>query len=289
MPKTKTEMILLENIVNKFDVRKSLSEDRIMYFVNLYENGVDVPPIEVVSIQESIQFAYVEGRHRGAARAYLNYKDIEAIVLPASLGTDPVGCFLRALEANFGGAMPSSREEIAHTITRLLEMGATQKELKERIKFLPPRAVDLYIQWGKGVLNKRKITGALDAVADGLTIEKASEMFKVKPDRIKDAIQGKKRKYGRVNVDQQVATELKGYISKVLHGANGGIAKKLDGLLKQVENGEVSSKTATGIVQAWHEHLRRTNIRINDWLARIDSISAIRDKMITKEEEKGKE
>ena len=48
----------------------------------------------------------------------------------------------------------------------------------------------------------------------------------------------------------------------------------MSSLLKKVDDGEVSVKIAAGILKNWSEHLRKTQIRIDDWKARLDGITS---------------
>src|ERR1035438_6817341 len=110
--KPKVQMVLLSQIVNKFDVRTSLDEDRVVQFAGYYEAGMELPPVSLVEIAEN-KYAYIDGRTRGAARAYLNIPDV-----PATISNNPEDAsqlFVQALQANWGGAKPPTRNDIIHT------------------------------------------------------------------------------------------------------------------------------------------------------------------------------
>lgn len=280
-PGEKIDLIPLSQIVNKFDVRVALDQDRVLQFAGLYEGGADLPPVKVVRLDED-SYAYIDGRTRGAARAYLNWPDVEAIVCNGSLRENPIELFAEALEANWGGAKPPTREDISHTIVRMMELGATQKSIRERLTFLPGGAANAYIAWAKAVLNKRRMSKALDAVAeDGLSVASAAEMFKLKPELLKKAISGKRGNWGAGRSDEaQFAVTFKQYISKVLFSANAGIGKKVELMLRQVDEGEISSRAASSVIKAWHEHLRKTSLRVADWQARLDAISTEQDRAV---------
>lgn len=272
MKKQKIEMLLLAEIVNKFDVRTALDNDRVLQFAGLYEAGVELPPVRVVKLDEG--YAYIDGRTRGAARAYLNLKDVPAVVCNGSLRDNPVELFAEALESNWGGAKPPTREDITHTILRMLELGASQKLIRERLSFLPGGSASAYIAWARSVLQKRRMSKALDAVASGVSLAASAEMHKVKPELLKNAISGKRGNWGSARSnEQQVAVSLKQYISRELFSANAGIGKKMEGLLKKVDEGDVSGAVAEGVIRAWSEHLRKTQLRIDDWSNRLAAIS----------------
>ncbi len=278
----KHQIIPLANIVNKFDVRVALDQDRVVQFAGMYESGVDLPPIQVVQLDEDT-YAYVDGRTRAAARAYLNLTDIAAIVQNGSLKDNPLELYAQALEANWGGAKPPTRNDIAHTILRMLESGATRKEITERLSFLPHGSARAYLADAQSTISKRKISRALDLIGEGATVEQASSECRIKLELMKDVISGKKGKWGKSRSDEKALTiAIKGYLSKVLFAANAGIAKKIGDLFAKVDSGEVSAAAAAGVIKAWKEHLRRTSLRIDDWQARLNAITAEHEKAITK-------
>jgi ParB-like nuclease domain len=280
VPKEKVENIPLSQISNRFDVRLSLDDDRVIQFAGLYEGGVNLPPIRVVKLDED-EYAYIDGRHRGAARAYLNLPDVPAIICNGSLRQNPVELFAEALEANWGGAKGPTRGDLIHTVTRMFEHGATIKSIRERLNFLPSGALRAYIATARSAMTKRRIAKALDAIAEGATPASAAELTGVKLDNLKEIIAGKKGKWGKNRSDEQAtAVELKSYISRALFSANAGIGKKVEGLLKQVDDGEVSATLAASVLKAWADHNRKSAVRIEDWKARLEAISQAQDNAI---------
>ncbi len=264
---SKAVMIPLTQIENRFDVRTKLNEDRVLQLVGCYEAGVDLPPVTLVPIGED-KYAYVDGRHRGAARGYLNCTDVASIIIPRP--DDPAELFARALQANWGGSQPPTRDDISHTILRMLELKASQTAIREQLFFLPTGSLKAYIAQARGVIMKRRI---LDAIGDGVKIEEAASRFGIPLDSMKDIIQGKKGKWGKgrsSEVDLSVA--MKAYISTSLRSANAGISKKVEGILAKVEAGEMSHKVAADILKAWSEHLRKTSLRVADWHSRLGAI-----------------
>lgn len=283
-PAEKVEMIPLNRIVNKFDVRVSLDEDRVIQFAGLYEAGVKLPPVRVVRLDED-HYAYIDGRHRGASRAYLNLTDIPAVVANGPLRDNPVELFAEALELNWGGAKPPSREDITHTILRMLELGASWKSITDRLTFLPTGSARAYISWAQSVLQKRRLSVALDSIAEGMSVGDAAHFYKLKPDFIKNVISGKKGKWGGNRSEQdQLSAKLKSYISTKLFAANAGISKNVQFLFQKVESGEVSPKVCSEVLKNWSEHMRKTTIRIDDWKARLEAVTREREKAVKKEE-----
>lgn len=277
MSREVVKTILLSQIANRFDVRVKLDEDRVVQLAGFYEVGMKLPPIRVVKLEED-SYAYIDGRHRGAAREYCNLKDIKAVVYESN---DPAELYAQALEANWGGSKPPTRDDITHTIIRLLELGATQTSIRERLAFLPSGALRAYISSARSTIMKRKISKALDAIGDGTTLNEAASMYKIPPDSLKDVVSGKKGKWGVGRSDEkEFAVAVKAYITNELKSANSGISKKVEFMLHKVEEGEMSYQEAYGVIKAWGEHLRKTAIRVADWKARLNAISGEIDKTV---------
>ena len=109
----KSQPIKISQISNRFDVRVKLDYDRVLQFVGFYQSGVPLPPVTLVEIQaasaDPAMYAYVDGRHRGAARQYLNLDDIEATIIKNP--NDPAELYAMALEANWGPSpLPPTRD-----------------------------------------------------------------------------------------------------------------------------------------------------------------------------------
>lgn len=278
-------MLPLASISNKFDVRVSIDNDRVLQFAGLYEGGVSLPPIRVVKIDED-KYAYIDGRHRGAARAYLNLKDAPSVICNGSLRDNPFELFAEALESNWGGAKPPTRDDISHTIVRMIESGGSQKAIRDRLSFLPPGSCRMYIASAKSTVAKRRLSRALDGVSEGLSLSRAAEQNQIKIGLLRDAISGKRGRWGKNRTtEKELEIELKSYISNALLSANAGIGKKLQELLKKVDDGEVSAKIASGVIKAWRDHLRKTGLRVDDWQSRLDAISSEQDRAVNTEAE----
>lgn len=267
------QMVSLTSISNKFDVRTALDEDRVVQFVGLYEAGVDLPPVKLVKLGDE-KFAYIDGRHRGAARAYLNLPDVPALIFNGSLSDNPVELFAQALQSNWGGAKPPTRNDITHTIIRMLEHGASQALVSGRLDFLPKGALRAYIAQARSTLAKRKLARAMEDVADGMTVEEAAKRRRVNIELIKNSISGKRGKKIGGSAEMELVIALKSHIAGQMGSANSSIGKKVQMLLQHVEDGEVTSKSAMEILKDWNERLRKSMVRVADWQARVEAISA---------------
>ena len=277
--KAKVTMIRLDQIENRFDVRIKLDEDRVLQLTGCYEAGVELPPVKLVQLGED-RYAYVDGRHRGAARAYCKFTDVPAVIVDNP--NDPADLFAQALEANWGGSQPPTRGDISHTVMRMLELNATQTAILARLSFVPAGSLKAYIASARGVIMKRRIAKALDSIGEGSKIDEAASKFKIPLESLKDVVQGKKGKWGKGRANElDEAIAFKAYISGTLRGANTGISKKIEFMLTKVESGEMSYKVAYDVIRSWSEHLRKTGIRIADWRARLNAIAGEADKAVS--------
>jgi hypothetical protein len=269
-------LVPLAQISNKFDVRTSLDQDRVIYLAELYEGGVDVAPVKLLKLDNTdpVEYAYVDGRHRGAARDFLGMTDIPAIFVDSALNNQPSELYALALEANYGGAKPPTRDDIVHTIQRMLEAGVARTTVAERLSFIPKGALRAFLSHAQSTISKRRMVNALDMVAKGKAIEEAAKESLVRPDALKEAINGKKGKWGK-NRSEEIAysVEVKGHISRVLRSANTSISIKMSEVAKRLNEGDMSPETARDIVRAWLDHLRKTTSRVRDWSDRIDSLA----------------
>ncbi len=277
------QMLKLSDIIHKFDVRTAIDQDRVLQFVAAYEQeiatgSIVIPPITVIELVDG-RYAYVDGRHRGQARAFLNMADVAAIVAKYK---DTVEIYTDALKSNWGGSKPPTREDISYTITRMIKDGISTKSIYEHLKFIPAGACRAYVASAKGNIEKRRIAGALESVADGVSVEESAANFNIKIETLREAIAGRKKRWGGGKTQETETINLtKSYISSTLKAANTGIAKRMDHVLRKVESGEIKASAAQSIIHAWSEHLRRTLIRIDDWRARIDSLSTTREELRT--------
>lgn len=267
------QSVNLSQITNQFDVRIKLDEDRVVQFAGMYESGMELPPVELVKLAADA-YAYIDGRHRGAARAYLNLENVMAIVRNGNLKDNPALLFTMALRANWGGAKPPSRVDIEHTILRMLECGVTQTDVRQSLSFLPSGALKAYISCARGVIMKRRISRAVSYISEGIPLAEAAKKVGLKDDQpLRDAVLGKKRKFGAGSMEDEFCTALKSYITRELKRANMGIGLRVGGMLRKVEDGEISPRAAELVVKAWSDNLRQTAVRATDWRARVNALA----------------
>jgi ParB-like nuclease domain len=263
-----TTKIKIIEIINKFDVRKALNDDHIIQLAELIQNGVKLPPILVIALRGG-GYAFVDGRHRAAAHALLNIEVVEAVVKAEGSMTE-LQLMAEALKSNWGGALPPNQEDIRHTIIKLIEDGAKEKVIAEALKFLPHGMFRRYMKDATSVVNKRNTAKALEAIADGMNIPDAAKRFKLKEDSLRDAIMGRKRKWGGTE-EIRIQGEARAYINTAMRSVNNGIGKKIQVLIWKVEHGEIQPSVAAEAIELWASKLNGTMHRLKDWRERLQA------------------
>lgn len=264
-------LIAIADIANRFDVRRSLDDDRIIQLAELYRDGAALPPIEIIELAQAGKYAFIDGRHRAAARALLGETTVPAVIVKNSM--QPLELFATALQANWGGAKPPSREDITHTVVRMIELGAKEKDLSDHLSFLPGSSLRHYMKAARALLHGRKMQQALQMVSDGVLIEEAARKVGVGADTIRDAIQGRKRKLSAAGQQNMAVSDAKTYITRSLRAANSGIAQKIQALMRLVETGEAPAALPHSVIDAWEKHLNGTLHRIRDLRERVNQIN----------------
>ena len=236
--------IEIAKIVNQYDVRRALNDERVLSLAELIEGGVELPPIQVIMGDDG--WIFVDGRHRAAAHTLLDKKEIVAVVVDKQ---ESAKMFSQSLLANWGGALPPTTNDIRHTVRRMMEAGATATTVLKELSFLPASQLKKYIDDSRSQMKKIKIRMALDSIADGLRPNEAAAKFDVDLESVKAAISGIKKKFGSGDVG--IESENKVYVKTVMKSATVGITKRLENLFHYVDAGEIRSVTVTKIIDEW--------------------------------------
>lgn len=266
-----TVMIPVDKIINRFDVRVNLDDDRVLQFVGMYEAGVELPPVRVIELADG-KYAYVDGRTRGAALAVMGRKQVEAVIMVDGLSTCEL--YAEALRSNWGGAKPPTRSDITHTITRMLESGETPTAIRKGLDFLPRGAINAYIATAQGILTKRRISVALDHVAEGrTTLKEAAMESKIDLPALRMALKGKNKGFRSRDEQAERAHDLQLHILHSLQKANLSIGMKVSDMLQEVEHGDMSPVLAEKVIRSWFNHLRKATLKATDWNQRLENIT----------------
>ena len=106
--------VKLSELKKDFYVREKLIESHWFLIAELMDAGTPFPPIEITE-----DFRVQDGRHRIRAAEFLERETIEAVIIPDK---GKLASVSHALEANYGGSLPPTGEDIIHTLT-YLEVG----------------------------------------------------------------------------------------------------------------------------------------------------------------------
>lgn len=238
--------IPLSELKVTFFVRAKVNEDHVLYLAELYESGVELPPIEVIEGVNEIK----DGRHRFGSMQLLGWTKAKCMIVEAK---DQNEMLAEAFKANMGGALPPSREDILMIVRKFLENGLTQKRIKELLGgSLKPSMVNTYIRTSKSSIAKAKMQNALRAVAEGeLTAPKAAEQYGVDLQNLKDEIKGKKKKRKMNSVKQ-----IKNLMSRTCQGNTRKVTAQIDKLIERFLDGEATSKEVFELFEK-AEHLQK--------------------------------
>jgi hypothetical protein len=266
---SKPILIKLDRIVNAFDVRTALDDDRVLQFAELYEANADVPPIEVIKTGEN-NYAFLDGRNRAAGRALCGFTDVLAVVR-TDLGNKPSGVlYATALKANFGGSKPPTRADIQHTINRMVEAGESGPAIVRLLDYLPSSIIRKCVDTCKGNIHKKKIQEAIEAVSKGSTVDAAAKKFGLDRVKVSNAISGKKNKWS--TAEGSVLTEGKHLITRYTRPGNYAIGRWIGERMQRAEDGELSPVTVQKLLKSWMSAVKGTEHRIIDWQHRLDNI-----------------
>jgi len=260
-----------------FYVRRKLDEGWTLQLAELVENGTSLPPIKVYRGKDGKWYVR-DGRHRIEAHKLLDRKHIKAlIVAPAR---DEVGEISAAYNDNAGGALPPSKEDMAHTITLLLGHGLRPAQIAALIPTFPQSLVRKYVDTIHNREKQARLREAVGAVADGeLNAPQAAEKYGVDLDQLRTAIGGKKK----ASV-ARAAEVVRGLQQRALSYSqtNAQLMKKqVEGFL----DGDITGHQLDVVVKRLIDATKRTWVSAQGWQARIEDAKKQRARLANVREE----
>jgi len=131
---------------------------------------------------------------------------------------------------------------------------------------LPPKMTRRLIEETQSKLNRAKLLRAASAVTDeGMTVQRAAETHGVEPERLKEVLNGHKRK------GKQGVQSAKMRLTRLAKSNASTVAAILKKIVEQYEDGDLSERQ----VQQTFDHLQQTHERalknLRDWRARFDA------------------
>lgn len=183
---SEAKTFLLKQLREAFYVRQSLDEERIEYFVSLFRAKAELPPIEITH-----DFAIIDGRHRYAAAKHLGLKSIKATVVREK---DPIKLISRAFNANVGGPLQPTREDLMLAIGQMIKEKATRERILTGFN-MPKEMVAAVYHSVRLRLDQEKLQRAVDEVSRGkVNATQAAKKHGVKLPNLQAAIRGRKKK-----------------------------------------------------------------------------------------------
>jgi len=243
-------------------VRRHLNEDRVLQFMELYDNGSEVPPIKVIRGSMEIE----AGRHRYAALGYLDRKHAECLLVEPGNKPD---LLMRAFADNFGGSLPPSRLDIVFVVRQLLEEGLPHRQITDLFaNFYKPSHMRKLLKDAHSALSKTKMQKAKNAVAHGdASVKEAAKCYGVELETLQGEITGVKKKRSTTSV-----TDIRREISNRNRGNTLKSVAIFRSLFDQFEDGEMSEKDVFTILT----HVKRLNMdtakRVDQWFERFEAL-----------------
>lgn len=260
----KTRLITLQvgDIKTNFFVRKHLNEDHVVTLADLYDHGVSLPPLQVSDDQVG-GYQLIDGRHRLEALKLIDRKEVECVLVETQGFADAVS---HALEANVGGSLPPTRDDIEHTMKLLIEGGVPRIKIYDLMPF-PKGLIRRYLDVVQSELAKARMVRAVDAVASkGYTVAQAAHEFDIDLDALKLRLSGKKKSAAKdnlKNIKSAIGSRMRG-----LSQTNIGVIRKL---FQQYEDGDMSSAQVLDVFEQLMRSMRRATRVVEDWSARFNA------------------
>jgi len=256
----KTTIVKIADLKLTLFVRAALDQDRALQFADQMEHGKKFPPITITK-----DLVVVDGRHRLEAHEVLMRTEIEATIVEV---TDETDLITKAFQANLGGSLPPTQDDIEHTIMLLLDRNVPIKQIGERLN-LPATLAKRYIGEVRSKAARAQMQKAADSITEsGLNIPQAAEKFGVDPAKLKEMISGRHRKHknGVAEIQRGLTSSYKSIGIKN--------ASLLRSLISKYGDGEVSEKQMNDIFDHLNQLQKRSARVIDDWRKRFQAASS---------------
>ncbi|HWQ99759.1 MAG TPA: ParB N-terminal domain-containing protein [Candidatus Methylomirabilis sp.] len=253
----KTKLITVPIAELKMDlfVRKGLDQDHTLHLAELIEHGVRLEPITVTP-----DLMVIDGRHRIEAHELNKRNEIEATVVTGL--SDEADLISAAYKANLGGSLPPSPQDTEHAVMLLIERGVAKRRIADLLG-LPAGLGRKYVDDVQSKIARNKVRRAVTAVTEeGHTVAKAAEAFGVDPEKLKETLQGVKRR-GKQNV-----AEIQRRITWNFKSLSSKNASLLRSLLDKLEDGDVTDEQVNAIFEHIESLQKRAIRAIKDWKQR---------------------
>jgi hypothetical protein len=139
----------------------------------------------------------------------------------------------------------------------------------DQVSTLMPRSVvRKHLEHAKSHLNTSRLNAAITAITEeGINVPTAAERFGVEEDKIRDFIQGRKKKAAagtQVNLKTNLTRRFQGHSIQ-----NGKMVSKL---LIAYEDGEIQAKTVEDVLNHMSQLINREEKSLDDWRNRFTAL-----------------
>jgi hypothetical protein len=264
----KRDVVLLPvaDLKMTFDVRKVLNEDRVLYFMELYEACTKLPPIEVIRGTMHVH----DGRHRKAALDHLNRKAAECVLVEPMEYVDQM---MDAFTKNVSNCpFPPTRADIIFVMRQLLEAGTPNSQVQQRFQALyRVTHVRELLKEAHSAISAAKMARAKNAVAHGeLTVKAAAEEHGVALETLQTEISGVKKRRRANNV---------GDIKREISNRNRANTQKtvlvIKGLLERFEDGEMTEECVLEVLLHIRHLYDGASKRLDEWFQRLETTKGV--------------
>lgn len=234
-------------------VRQKLNEEHAIQLAGLYEAGKELPPLKITE-----DYEVLDGRHRLEAAKLAGMKEISCEFIGKMKKQEMI---IYAFAQNVGGALPPTREDINFTIEGLLEKGMGPSAIIKSFDFWPSEVVRKYVKQAQDNISSRRMRAAVKAVSEGnMRVSDAAHQFSIDPEKLKDAIAGKKKNKQDVGVNA-----LKGQITSQFRGHVQMTSKRFERLLIAARDGEIPSSVVDQTFNNTVAAIQRERQLVEQW------------------------
>jgi predicted DNA-binding protein (UPF0251 family) len=252
--------VAIAEVKDAFYVRTKIDEDRVLYLRSLLDGGVDLTPIKLTD-----DYKIIDGRHRVEAFKKLNRSMIKATIEPDG---DLTVLAQKALEANFGGPLPNTREDIRHTISFLVSKGESYKKVLSHLSQIYPAGMirAIYAEVASNI-NKRKVQEAIFLISkSNVTLSQAAQMIGISEMAVRNEMDSRDGKVTK-NIKRWITEEKIQVVRRYSHlnMCNGKVISKI---MESFDSGELGELEINSFFNSLSKVVENQNRVASNWQKR---------------------
>lgn len=261
----KTVVVLMDEIKEEFFVRTHLHQERVDFFIKLYEAGAEVPVLKLMKGN-----VLIDGRHRKAALIALGRKEVECEIISAVERPEAI---VLAVAAKFGGPMSPTEDDMRKVVGLLIEQRLSGRKIVDLMCSkiaLPNSIIAKYVDEVRTGMRNVAVSRAVRSILnDGMTLEGAAERHGVNEQQIRNRLSTDGLTDRESAQEKRLANVLAGF-SSTFTSTSRTIGTHLKHTLKQYELGLVDEAYVKEVMGVIDRGLRRLRSSHSDWEKRFD-------------------